>query len=511
MNTWNFNLRDYQKKAIADIYNLIRQSEKKILLFAPTGSGKTVIATKIVYDIVSRDKKVLFVVHRDILVGQTYNKFASVGLKCGFFKAGWEEDFEARVQIASVQTLPNREGWKKLNYDVIIFDECHLVAFSKICLQMMREIFPHAIYLGLTATPWRLSRQESLGDIYSALVCAPMPQELINAGFLVKPSYYALDFNVELEQVKLSRGDYDVNQLNYVCDRPELIDQLCQNWFELAYQRASIAFAVKVSHAENIAKTFTDRGIKAAVVTGKTSISARNKLYKKLANGELMLLASCGALSEGFDVPNISCVMLARPTKSKALYFQQLGRGLRLAQDKQDCLVLDQSKNVMLHGFIEDLEEIELFPSEKKSEKKKGKSPLKVCPKEDGGCGSYVYSTYLICPHCSYNFDLKKLITILGRNQLLLSEDRVKLVFYRSKLREAYKKNYAPTWAALNFKDQYGFLPPFDWARGAIFNYNLESFELYAKYLYQVAHRLSKDQNWIDRYLYLEFGKILAN
>lgn len=503
-----FDLRDYQKKVIAHTYNLIRQSEKKILIFAPTGSGKTVIATKIVCDVVSRQKKVLFIVHRDILVGQTYDKFASVGLKCGFFKAGWEENLEARVQIASVQTLPNREGWKTLSYDVIIFDECHLVAFSKICLQMMREIFPHAIYLGLTATPWRLSRQESLGDIYSALVCAPMPEVLINAGFLVKPSYYALDFDVQLEQVDLSGGDYDVNQLNYICDRPALIDQLCQNWLELAYQRPSIAFAVKVSHAENIAKTFNDRGIKAAVVTGKTPISVRNKLYQELANGGLMLLASCGALSEGFDVPNISCVMLARPTKSKALYFQQLGRGLRLAKGKRDCLVLDQSKNVLLHGFIEDLKEIELFPSEEKSEKKKGKSPLKICPREDGGCGSYIYSIYLTCPHCNYNFDVQKLIKILGNNRLLISEDREKLVFYRSKLREAYQKNYAPTWAALNFKEQYGFLPPFDWARGAIFNHNLDSFELYTKYLYQVSQRLNKDRDWIDKYLYLEFGKI---
>jgi superfamily II DNA or RNA helicase len=236
MNTFGFTLRDYQKKAIADTYKLIRQSEKKILLFAPTGGGKTIIATKIVYDVVSRNKRVLFVVHRDILVGQTYNKFVSVGLKCGFFKAGWSQDLTAFVQIASVQTLPNREEWKSLNYDVIIFDECHLVAFSKVCLQMIKKIFPHAIYIGLTATPWRLSKRESLGDIYSSLVCTPMPKELIEAGFLVKPSYYGLDFDVDLDRVELSGGDYNPNQLSYVCDRPELINQLCSSWFELGYR-----------------------------------------------------------------------------------------------------------------------------------------------------------------------------------------------------------------------------------------------------------------------------------
>lgn len=508
MNTFDFTLRDYQKKAIADTYKLIRQSEKKILLFAPTGGGKTIIATKIVYDAVSRNKRVLFVVHRDILVGQTYNKFVSVGLRCGFFKAGWSEDLTAFVQIASVQTLPNREEWKTLNYDVIIFDECHLVAFSKVCLQMIKKIFPHAIYIGLTATPWRLSKRESLGDIYSTLVCTPMPKELIEAGFLVKPSYYGLDFEVDLNRVELSGGDYNPSQLSYVCDRPELINQLCTSWFELGCQRATIAFAVGISHAENIAKAFNEKGVKAAIVTGRTPISARNELYQKLASGELKVLASCSALSEGFDVPKVSCVILARPTKSKALYFQQLGRGLRLAEDKHDCLVLDQSKNVMQHGFIEDLDEVELLPSEEFDEKKLGKPPLKICPTEAGGCGSYIYATCLSCPHCNYNFDLQKVITIRGRSQLLSAGDKEKLIFYREKLREGYQKNYAPTWAALKVKERYGFLPPFDWGRGAIFDREKDACKIYTQYLSQIAQRLNKDQAWIERYLYLEFGQI---
>ena len=508
MNTFTFNLRDYQKRAIADTYSLIRQSQKKILLFAATGSGKTIVSAKITCDAVSRHKRVLFVVHRDILIGQTYNKFSSVGLKCGFFKAGWNQDLEAKVQIASVQTLAKREEWKTLDFDLIIFDECHLVAFSQVCRQMMRQIFPDAIYLGLTATPWRLSKQESLGDIFSALVCTPMPQELIQAGFLVKPSYYGLDFHIELEQVEISGGDYDLHQLNHVCDRPDIIEQVCDSWFDLAYQRATIAFTVSISHAENVVSAFKKRGIKAAVVSGKTPIAVRNVLYNELGRGELTLLASCGALSEGFDVPKVSCILLLRPTKSKALYFQQLGRGLRLAEDKWDCLVIDPSKNVELHGFIEDLEEIELLTSSESSERKQGNPPLKICPVEDGGCGLYIYSIYLSCPHCNYNFDLKKLITFIGSRQLLSSEDRAKIVFYRSKLRQGYEKNYAPTWAALNFKEQYGFFPPYDWARGAIFNHEKNFFELYSEYLHQVAQRLNKDRQWVHKYLYLEFGQL---
>ena len=502
-----FALRDYQQQVIRDTYTLIRQQVRRILIFAPTGAGKTIIATKIVSDAVSRGKRVLFVVHREILVSQTDNKFSTVGLECGFIKAGWLENSDALVQIASVQTLPKRESWKTLDFDVILFDECHLVAFASICQQMIADIFPHAIYLGLTATPWRLSKQESLGDIYSALVCAPMPFELIESGFLVKPSYYSLDFDADLSQVEIVNGDYNLNQLSNTCDRPELIEQLCNGWFDLAYQRPTIAFAVGVTHAENIARAFNSHGVSAGVVTGKTPIAQRNELYSSLADGELKLLASCAALSEGFDVPQVSCVILARPTKSKALYFQQLGRGLRLSEHKRDCLVLDQSGNVNQHGFIEDLEKVELTPSHSQENKQK-QAPLKVCPRDRGGCGTYIYAFYLKCPHCQYNFDLQKLITVLGSNRLLSPEDELRLNFYRSKLREAFQRNFAPSWAAMEFQTQYGFFPPFDWARGAIFNHQNTSISVYTAYLQQIAQRLDKKKDWIEKYLSLEFGTL---
>lgn len=501
-------LRDYQAKAVSDTYRLIKRSKKRILLFAPTGGGKTIISTKIVHDAVSRNKRVLFVVHRDILVGQTFNKFASVGLECGFLKAGWKENLDAPVQIASVQTLPNREEWKQCNFDLIIFDECHLVAFSKVCRYMMQKIFPNVIYIGLTATPWRLSKRESLGDIYQDLVCTPMPKELINAAFLVKPSYYGLNFDVSLENLDLVNGDYNQQQLSTVCDRPELIAQLCASWFDFAWKRRSIAFAVGVQHAENIAQAFCDRGISAATVTGKTPIAQRNELYKQLATGELLILTSCAALSEGFDVPEVSCVMLARPTKSKALYFQQLGRGLRLAEDKHDCLVLDQSQNVIEHGFIEDLEEVELIKSSEEKTTGKGSPPLKACPIQDQGCGAYIYAIYSRCPHCGHNFDLKKLLTVLGSSRLAIASDEEKLVLYRELLKKAYNNGYAPTWAAIKFKDRYSFFPPFDWGRGAIFDHQRSSslIENYQEYLKSIAKRLNKESEWVDKYLYLEFG-----
>ena len=501
-----FALRPYQQQVVNDTYNQIRQGERKILIFAPTGAGKTIIVTKIVADAVSRTRKVLFVVHREILIGQTAQKFSSAGLKCGFIKSGWQENIDAPVQIASVQTLAKRESWKQVKFELIVFDECHLVAFSSICRQMREKILPKAIYLGLTATPWRLSKQESLGDIYSALVCAPMPNTLIKSGFLVKPSYYGLNSKIELSEVDLVSGDYNLNQLSISYDRPELIEQVCQCWCQLAYKRPTIAFAVKVSHAENIVKAFRERDISSAVVSGNTPISQRTELYQKLTCGELMVLASCNALSEGFDVPKVSCVILARPTKSKALYFQQVGRGLRLAENKDDCLVLDQSGNVIEHGFVEDLEEVLLETTSGDALTKKGKAPLKICPLDKGGCGAYVASVVLKCPHCQDNFDLAKLVTILGNNRLISPSDRLRMEKYRSLLRKCYQDNFAPSWAAIKFRDEFGFFPPFDWARGAIFEGKKDKISIYSNRLEKTAYRLKKDSDWIQKYLNMEFG-----
>ena len=342
-----FKLRPYQQKVVSGVYNLIRSQRKRILLFAPTGAGKTILSCQIVSDAVSRGKRLLFVVHREILIGQTWDKFRKFGIDCGFIKAGYEENRDAPVQIASVQTLPRRDWWRQYQADVILLDECHLTAFSAIVSEMMSQVWKDAIYIGLTATPFRLSKNEGMGDIFTDLVCAPMPHELISSGFLVKPSYYSLE-QPDLDSVKTKNGEFEHKGLSVACDRPELIEATIEDWFRLAYNRRTIAFAVNVKHAQNLAAAFKNHGIPSAYVCGRTPIKTRTKIYQQLAEGEILVLSSCGALSEGFDVPAVNAVILSRPTKSKALYCQQLGRGLRLSTEteKQDCIVLDQAGNV---------------------------------------------------------------------------------------------------------------------------------------------------------------------
>ncbi len=502
-------LRPYQQQVIREVYALIRKGVKRLVIVAPTGSGKTLISSQLAAHVASREKRSLFVVHRDILISQTNEKFQAFGLNPGFIKAGWRENQHSLVQIASVQTLLQRHWWQEYQTDVIVLDECHLVAFNSVVRKMMTDFFPNAIYIGLTATPFRLNKHEGMGDVFEALVSTPMPADLIDQGFLVKPAYFGSRLP-ELEQVKTVAGEFDEGQLAIACSRPELIEQVVRDWHRLARGRRTIAFAVNVQHSRHLCEAFLAEGVPAAHVDGSTSIKAREKIYQQLAEGKITVLSSCQALSEGFDVPSVSAIILARPTQSKALYMQQVGRGLRLSPqtDKHDCIVIDQSGNVIKHGYIEDFKVARLHRGEDSED---GEAPYKTCPLENSGCGAIIHAAFPKCPECSYTFPLPKRTYYVPSLQQLLSEtDFERYQFYRQKIREAYEHNYAPGWAAHTFKDQYGHWAPEPWSYHAIFGEKPTELERasYQTYLQVIAKRKEKPDAWIERYMQLEFGTI---
>lgn len=503
-------LRNYQKQFITDLYAQIRAGSKRILCFAPTGAGKTLLAAQVAAHAERRNKRSLFVVHRETLIAQTADKLSSFGLtECGFIKSGWQENREALVQIASVQTLERRDWWQQLNVDIVILDEAHITAFTAVVKKMMTEIFPHAIYLGLTATPWRLSKRESLGNIFTTLVSAPMPHELISAGFLVKPDYFS-PTQADLEKVGTSvNGDFKEGQLALACDRLELIEQTVKDWHNLAFARRTIAFTVNVSHARNLAQAFTNAGVPSAYVDGTLPDEIVKPIYQQLADGEILLLASCMKLTEGFDVPSTSAIILARPTKSKSLHFQMIGRGLRLSAEtnKTDCVVIDIAGNVMRHGFVEDIKEISLEPGYEGAGG--DEAPKKICPTEKQGCGKILYAFTMKCPECGYVFEQpKKVYLVPGLEQLLNEADIKRYEFYRRSLREAYDKNFAPGWAAMHFKERYGYWSPNSWSKGAIFGTKPTTQQRaeYLKYLQAIAQRKEKPQQWVQKQMELEFG-----
>lgn len=275
-------LRDYQTQVIQDVYDSLTGGSKRPLIVAATGSGKTVVMAKLLSDFVSHGLRCLVLVHLDILVPQTAEKLEAFGLEHGFIKANYAENRNAPVQIASIQTLPRRRWWRSHKFDVVLLDEAHRTAWSRIANQLMNEILPQAWFIGLTATPFRLSSKQGMGDKFDSLICAPLPAQLMQMGYLVRPVYYGTA-ELDLKNVRITAGDYDESDLSIVCNQPEVIKSAISEYQRLGLGERCLAFSVDVSHARNLAQAARDAGIPAAAVDGATPIPTRREYYNALA------------------------------------------------------------------------------------------------------------------------------------------------------------------------------------------------------------------------------------
>ena len=486
-------LRDFQEKVRQEVYQHIRQGQRRILIVAATGAGKTIMTAQMVADAVSRGRTVGFVVHRDILIHQTLDKFSGWELDCGILAGGYEEHRTRSVQVISVQTLCVRNvDWFWQRCGLLILDECHLSTFAA-PIRTILENAPRLLVIGVTATPWRLNPKEGLGDWFSTVVQAPMPGELIDKGYLCKPVYYSLE-----KQQKVD------------CQSPEALSRAVAQWMRLGFGRRTIAFASNVESARAIARTFKERGIRAASVDGSMSPRQREKYYQQLGTGELTILTSCEALAEGFDCPPVSCILLMRRTRSRAKLVQQIGRGLRLSPktEKTDCVILDCVGAISHFGFIEDVREVDL---ELGRDPQSGAVSLKVCPESDGGCGALMRGFELECPRCKYRFESVTVPPISELTLMLPESDLPKFRQYRAWVWQAYQKGYSPVWAAHQFIDTYGGgYPPQSWRLGAVFGVHPTSTDrqVYQGYLERVAQRGDKSRRWLERQMVMEFGQL---
>lgn len=499
-------LRDYQLDVKRQVYDHIRNGQNKILLCASTGSGKTECAASIVSDILSRDRRVAFMVHRDNLVRQTIARFEKYGIKSSAVAGGMDCDDSNPCQVVSMQTLERRKSAMALVDDVAIYDEAHLTAWRKSGRSMIQNNH-HKITIGLTATPWRLSKREEMGDLFNALVLAPVPSQLIEMGFLVRPRCFGLS-GADLNGVKTVAGDFALDDLSVLCNDDGVVNKAVSEWQRLANGLTTIVFCVDVAHARHMAEAFQNAGVAANYVSGDMCpVKIREPLYADLKSGKLTVLCSCNALSEGFDVPNIECVILARPTKSKAIFVQQLGRGLRLSEGKTECLVLDQAGNIERHGFIEDLTPSD-FALIQSKQGEKGDPPVKECPE----CGHLHRTFDMTCPECGYEYPLKEKV----KNESNLVELRtvecnlpLSGQLYREWKKEAFKKGIAPGYAMAKFKELHpNQWPSAQWSLGAVFNgeRNEKSMLAYLEYLEAIAIKKDKDYNWINKEFKAEFG-----
>lgn len=502
-------LRPYQAQCVQQVSEKL-STHGRVLLIAGTGAGKTIMASRLIVDLVAKDWRTLFLVHRDILIQQTVEKLVNTDLSYGIIAGDYPINLKAQVQIASIQTLSRRgKQWLLENFpfQVAIFDEAHLTNWFKFALELFPPL-PHTqktLAIGLTATPWRRSKFQSMGDIYPISVLAPLPHELIEQGFLVPFSYYSIG-KLERQGLILKNGEYTQASLKVKCNTPEMIRHIVEQWKLRASDRRTIVFAIDIEHSRQIAQAFSECGITAASVDGTMAIKTREQLYGQLAKGQLQVLCSCEALSEGFDVPVVSCVVLARLTTSKAKYFQQIGRGARILPGiKRDCMILDPVGLVSDFGFLESLseEDFSLSPCEREA-LQKGTAPVKNCP----NCSRLILATYPKCPQCDYVFPLKTAVASPQalHHQIPLNQQE-KYHYYQSLLRQAYTEQVSFNWCDQVYKGKYGIYPPLSWRKGAIFGDNPTASQLqeYRRYLHAITNQsnlTSEISDWMEKNLW---------
>jgi superfamily II DNA or RNA helicase len=509
-----FELRDYQKQLKSNIYQLIWDGQKRILVYAPTGSGKTAILSSILSDCLSRNKRAMLIIHRDFLVEQSRQAMIKTGINSddiGIIKAGFSENRDRAIQIAGLQSLQNRPTPDGL--DLVILDECHSTAFFK-HYEIIKSHTLNAVHLGFSASPWRLkSTEEYFGLHFDAIAEGPGIGELIESGYLSRPRYFGYGGLVDITKLDTNKsGEFKESQMESEFIKSEVPKAVTEKILELGSGRTGIIFNAGIEQSKLQVQLLNAAGVPSVHLDADTPFKERQMYFDKLSSGEVRCISSIGCLTEGFDVPSISFVVLSRATKSRALYVQMCGRGLRISPDKTDCLILDFGGNVKRLGMLNKKFLITLEPTPKPDDD----SMLKECD----NCHSMVSIFARICPECGYVFpcgDGKEDDTTAFEQAFgeLFDDETLKQVKYaRSQRKARFTKQQPPDKLWETFSDKHnGDGKTFicnDWLFGSIFGGrdNDCNRQLLLEYLEAFAPLNERTKtNWVKHHLELEFGK----
>ena len=338
-----FSLRDYQKKAIQAVLSHRKDGYRRLLICLPTGAGKTVVFSELCR-LAQRD--VLVLAHREELLAQAKDKIegmtegaARVDIEQGDHIAGEESN----VVVASIRSLRTErlERLKKTkDFGLVIYDECHHAA-AEDNMRVLRELgcFDSdwdGTLLGFTATTTR-GDGIGLGEVFELIAYERSVVDMIKEQYLVPLRGYRINTATDLYDI-LGESTEEMEEQLDIESRNALVARSIQ---ELARDRRTIVFCVSVNHALNLGKSLNALGIPTGVIYGAMPKDKRIETLRLFREERLMALTNVGVLTEGFDDPGVSCIAMARPTKSESLYAQCIGRGARLAPGKVDCIILD--------------------------------------------------------------------------------------------------------------------------------------------------------------------------
>ena len=398
-------LCEYQRNLLERVEQSLSAENARVMMQLPTGAGKTVIAAHLLRKRLTGGRKAVWITHRRELATQTREMLrCSAGVNVSP-PSSWARGSPAPylpngVVIVMAQTTGRRAReaniWDRYGKDhYLIVDEAHHATASGWERTIRR--WPGRV-LGMTATPWRLSVNEGFDHLFSDLASGPQVSELQAEGFLcnatvVMPSDDRLIRGGEIGRI----GDYTDRGI----EEANLPDVMTANalrfWREQTPNRQTIVYAVSVDHAHNLAAVFEDAGFAVAVMLGETPSDERADIIARFESGNLQVLINVAVATEGFDLPDASCVVIARPTTSLSLYLQMVGRGLRPKPNGGDCVILDLAGNVMTHGLPEDHREWSLSARGVEGE---GDAPVVRCER----CGAVSPAASHKCKRCGDPF-----------------------------------------------------------------------------------------------------------
>ncbi|WP_405416963.1 DEAD/DEAH box helicase [Marinobacter flavimaris] len=362
-----FKLRPYQQEAVDATLAHFRKTDESAVIVLPTGAGKSLVIAELAR---LAKRRILVVTHVKELVEQNHAKYQSYGLTGGVFSAGLKrKESHHQVTFASVQSVSANLDQFRDEYSLVIIDECHRVSgeetsqYQRI-IELLRQQNDSLKVLGLTATPYRLAmgwiyryhyrgfvRGEDDKPFQYCIYELPL-NYMINRGYLTRPELV----NAAVAQYDFSAlpqdrfGEYaerDVNQL--LSKHKRVTRAIIEQVVELAAERQGVMiFAATVEHAREVAGYLPEH--ETALITGATDLKDRDLLIQRFKQRQLKYLVNVSVLTTGFDAPHVDFIAILRPTQSVSLYQQIVGRGLRLDEGKQDCLVIDYAGNhVNLH------------------------------------------------------------------------------------------------------------------------------------------------------------------
>lgn len=382
-------LRPYQESLVQRVHDTFRRGVKSACIVLPCGGGKSVIVAEIARRTTQKLNRVLFLVHRIELCGQIEQTFRKCGVDMEF------------VQIGMVQTVCRK--LKKIpRPSLIITDESHHSKSDS--YRKIYDFFPTAYRVGVTATPVRLDGS-GLGDIYQTLIEGVSAKWLIENKYLSPYTYYAPSV-ADLTGIKTSHGEYDVKSAENALYNRTVFGDVIGHYRRLADGRQAICYCVSVRHSEAMAEEFQSAGISAVHIDGTTPKAERQRIIGDFRNGRIKVLCNVDLISEGFDVPDCSCVILLRPTKSLTLFIQQSMRSMRYKPDKT-AVIIDHVGNYARFGMPDDERKWSLESRPKKARTSAENAvKLSQCPE--------CFFTFQpeddakICPACGYVFPKKE-------------------------------------------------------------------------------------------------------